>query len=968
MPGDGARFTPDMPVTLCAPNTQPNSDNAEIGYLTAVSGDTLTITRAQEGSTAMQVQAGWQVFGSITAKTITDVETALAGKVDTSRQVNGHALTADVIVTKSDVGLDQVDNTSDATKNAATATLTNKTITSPQLTGTTAVPTGSNLYLYNSADQTTNYERGGVWWDTNVLNVGTQLGGTGTSRSMYLSINGTQYVTVRSAANSAGRVAFSATNGGTVGAAGIYISGTSSAGSGTQSALHINPTINQSSTAGFTALLVNPTQTALGSGITNLADFQVGGISRTRIDNTGNHYISLAGAQNNGYALYNTSDETTNYERGRLYWSSNTLTLYADQSGTGTGRDVRLMTGASSLLVQASSGIVARRDSTAFTGSGVFNVSSTGLTGTSGVQLGLNINPTISQGTTAGYTMLLVNPTESTTGSGAKLLADFQVGGTSRTRIDNTGSHYLSSAATAGVRLYNTADETTNYEYGGLYYTGSTFELGTAAGGTGTIRNIRLNASNTLVTIYANSNVVISRASTANANLLQITSSALTASSGTQAPVVIDPTMNQSGTAGYTMLKINPTETATGSGAKLLADFQVGGSSKTRIDNTGSYYLSSAASLTDFNTTDETTNYEKAVQGWSGNIYNIFTTIGGTGTARTLRLGTTATTGGTTPTRYLDLSPGGSKPFSFTAPHSVAGNVVDHSGVSLTGASLSQAVVAINPTINQSGTSSYTALLVNPTETATGSGTKLLADLQVGGTSKFKVDNTGVATVAAVGTAAGSLVSVDGTQPLTNKTITSAQITGTNEIQTGGSLALYNTADQATNYERLRIYQSSNVNYIMTDAGGTGTVRPIYLRVSSSSTQLIVQGSGTRVQATGSTGTASAASFGATGTLSGSTGVQYNTTLTPTINQTSTAGYTALNVAVTETATGTGTKRLLDLSVGGTSMFNIDNTGDVFLANTSAPSTPTGGGYLFVESGALKYKGSSGTVTTIAAA
>jgi len=39
------------------------------------------------------------------------------------------------------------------------------------------------------------------------------------------------------------------------------------------------------------------------------------------------------------------------------------------------------------------------------------------------------------------------------------------------------------------------------------------------------------------------------------------------------------------------------------------------------------------------------------------------------------------------------------------------------------------------------------------------------------------------------------------------------------------------------------------------------------------------------------------------------------------------------------------------------------------LLNQTAPSgTPSGGGYLYVESGALKYKGSSGTVTTIAAA
>lgn len=40
----------------------------------------------------------------------------------------------------------------------------------------------------------------------------------------------------------------------------------------------------------------------------------------------------------------------------------------------------------------------------------------------------------------------------------------------------------------------------------------------------------------------------------------------------------------------------------------------------------------------------------------------------------------------------------------------------------------------------------------------------------------------------------------------------------------------------------------------------------------------------------------------------------------------------------------------------------------MYLENTTAPGTPTGGGILYVESGALKYKGSSGTVTILAAA
>lgn len=39
-----------------------------------------------------------------------------------------------------------------------------------------------------------------------------------------------------------------------------------------------------------------------------------------------------------------------------------------------------------------------------------------------------------------------------------------------------------------------------------------------------------------------------------------------------------------------------------------------------------------------------------------------------------------------------------------------------------------------------------------------------------------------------------------------------------------------------------------------------------------------------------------------------------------------------------------------------------------FIANSSEPATPTGGGVLYVQAGALKYKGSSGTVTTLGAA
>jgi hypothetical protein len=66
---------------------------------------------------------------------------------------------------------------------------------------------------------------------------------------------------------------------------------------------------------------------------------------------------------------------------------------------------------------------------------------------------------------------------------------------------------------------------------------------------------------------------------------------------------------------------------------------------------------------------------------------------------------------------------------------------------------------------------------------------------------------------------------------------------------------------------------------------------------------------------------------------------------------------------ITEVARFTGQK---NLGIGMTAFGN--GTGVVAVANsTAAPSSnPIGGGYLYVDNGALKYRGSSGTVTTIA--
>lgn len=80
------------------------------------------------------------ITGTLSAQT--DLNTALGLRVLTSTTVNGHALSGNITVTKTDVSLGNVDNTSDATKNAATATLTNKTLTSPVINTPTGLVKG----------------------------------------------------------------------------------------------------------------------------------------------------------------------------------------------------------------------------------------------------------------------------------------------------------------------------------------------------------------------------------------------------------------------------------------------------------------------------------------------------------------------------------------------------------------------------------------------------------------------------------------------------------------------------------------------------------------------------------------------------------------------------------------------------------------------------------------------------------
>lgn len=100
------------------------------------------------------------------------------------------------------------------------------------------------------------------------------------------------------------------------------------------------------------------------------------------------------------------------------------------------------------------------------------------------------------------------------------------------------------------------------------------------------------------------------------------------------------------------------------------------------------------------------------------------------------------------------------------------------------------------------------------------------------------------------------------------------------------------------------------------------------------------------------------------GTLRGSSGTGNALALRPSIAQSGTAGYSGILLDVTETSTGSGTKRLIDAKVGGTTRFAVDNAGNVTVGGvlvTSGSVAPEGAVTAPVGSLYLRTGGGAGT-------
>ncbi|MGY3214567.1 hypothetical protein [Mucilaginibacter sp. HD30] len=166
---------------------------------------------------------------------------------------------------------------------------------------------------------------------------------------------------------------------------------------------------------------------------------------------------------------------------------------------------------------------------------------------------------------------------------------------------------------------------------------------------------------------------------------------------------------------------------------------------------------------------------------------------------------------------------------------------------------------------------------------------------------------------------------------------------------TSTGLAAYNTADQTTNYERVRQYWNSNVFTIASEAGGTGTRRSVAIL------QGVAQNRGITISGGGTTGSTTVddnnitggSALGTIGTFKNTSGFSNGIAIIPTVNETSTAGYRGLWISPYEQATGSGSKYLIDAGIGSaagglgghTSKFTVTNTGIGYFAGNVGVGT-----------------------------
>jgi Lower baseplate protein N-terminal domain len=187
-----------------------------------------------------------------------------------------------------------------------------------------------------------------------------------------------------------------------------------------------NPTLNINTSASAVATGLNVVGAAAAGGLA-VSVISSGSNENLTIDAKGSGALTLNGTATGGITLGHT---TTHTDATNIVFGTSTGT----KIGTATTQKLAFYNSAP--IVQPTGDILGALSSLGLVASPVLGVTSSLSSGTAAL---LTIAPAITQTGTAGFTGVLVNVTETSHGSGTRLLQDWQVGGSTQMSISDAG-------------------------------------------------------------------------------------------------------------------------------------------------------------------------------------------------------------------------------------------------------------------------------------------------------------------------------------------------------------------------------------------------------------------------------------------------------------------------------------------------------------------------------------------------
>ncbi len=227
------------------------------------------------------------------------------------------------------------------------------------------------------------------------------------------------------------------------------------ASSGSQNFIQLSPHINQSSTAGYTAIDLDVTETSTGSGTSYFLDLKVGSVQKFNIDVDGN-------MNSTGTMLYIDSASSAICRLDRVSSAGGTARLDLNSNGVGRWSIGLDDDGTEDLhfgLTSFGFKVLSMKQVTGVTtwnmtgdlGTGDFftfgTTATAELTGIGVDQNFVRIYPEIGQSSSSGYSVLEIDVDETSIGTGENNLLRIANSGTTLTRIDRLGQHLESTQA-----------------------------------------------------------------------------------------------------------------------------------------------------------------------------------------------------------------------------------------------------------------------------------------------------------------------------------------------------------------------------------------------------------------------------------------------------------------------------------------------------------------------------------------